>query len=550
MPLKGRDGFYLICIRIFSLQILCLTAGDRYGKIIYGKKVKIMIFSQKVKIALNAVKLLSGLEESEVMDVNDCARKLGVSPRYLEQVLYILRKNGFVAARRGADGGYRLSDRGRNCSANDIIVAISGNDQECTDDFSGKVCRIMESAADKIAFSPEESGGIYLDNAATTAADSEVVEKMLPYFSDIYGNASSLHAAGRRALNAVDEARERIAACINAKPWEIYFTCGGSESDNWAIKGAAYAMKDKGRHIITTSVEHPAVLESCRALERCGFEVTYLPVNTQGTINISDLENAIRKDTVLISVMTANNETGAVMDIARVGEVAKSHSVVFHTDAVQAAGHLDLDVGKSHADMLSLSGHKFYCPKGVGILYKRNGVKCERFMDGGEQERGRRAGTLNTPGIVAIGYALEKACRDRVMDDARILAMRNAFEDRLLSHNGIGQVTVHSKDSRLSSHSCLTFHGINGHALLARLDENKVYASIGSACSSGSAVLSHVLTAMGVCEEDARSTLRFTFGKYNTLRQAEQAADIVAQQAENLRISDLFARDNADKKSV
>ena len=536
--------YYMSGIDIRSKQILCLTGGRICVKIIYGKKVKIMVFSQKVKIALNAVKLLSGLKEGEVYDAKVCAERLGVSARYLEQVLYLLRKSGFISARRGADGGYYLSDKGKACNAGEIIAAVSGS-EERGEDFSSIVSAAMDKAAERIDFTPRMQG-IYLDNAATTSADREVVEKMLPYFSDIYGNASSLHAMGRRAQNAVDEARERIAACINARPWEIYFTCGGSESDNWAIKGTAYAMKDKGRHIITTSAEHPAVLESCRALEKCGYQVTYLPVNSAGVISLDDLENAIRKDTVLISVMAANNETGAIFDIVRAGEIAKSHGITFHTDAVQAAGHLDLDVKAMNADMLSLSGHKFYCPKGVGVLYKRNGVKCERFMDGGEQERGRRAGTLNTPGIVAIGYALEKACNEREENDARIKKMRDAFEGRLLSL--VSGITVQSKDNRLSSHSSLTFHGVNGQALLARLDERGVYASAGSACSSGSAVLSHVLTAMGLSEEDARSTVRFTFGKFNTMEQALRAADIAAEQVKALRVSDLFAHDKQERK--
>ena len=506
-----------------------------------------MKFSEKDKIALNAVKLLSSLKADKVIDINVCADKLGVSARYLEQVLYELRKCGLLSAKRGADGGYRLSDKGKTCSAGDVIAAINVSKDDVGDDFAGKVRSLMQAAADRITFGEE---GIYLDNAATTASDEEVLEKAMPYFSGIYGNASSLHTMGRKALNAVDTAREQVADCLNVKPWEIYFTCGGSESDNWAIKGAALALTDKGRHIITTAVEHPAVLASCQSLERQGFKVTYLPVDKSGRIAPDDLKKAIRSDTVLISVMTANNETGAIMDIARVGEIAKEHGITFHTDAVQAAGHLDLDINISHVDMLSLSGHKFYCPKGVGVLYKRNGVKCERFMDGGEQERGRRAGTLNTAGIVAFGFALEKACRERVQNDARIAAMRDMFEQRLLSRLQEGAVTVQSENCRRASHSCLTFHGVDGRALLARLDENAVYASIGSACSSGSAVLSHVLLAMGLSEEDARSTLRFSFGKFNTTEQAERAADIVASQVNDMRISDLFAVDKSEKKSV
>ena len=490
-----------------------------------------MVFSQKVKIALNAVKLLSGLKEGEVYDAKVCAERLGVSARYLEQVLYLLRKSGFISARRGADGGYYLSDKGKACNAGEIIAAVSGS-EERGEDFSSIVCAAMDKAAERIDFTPRMQG-IYLDNAATTSADREVVEKMLPYFSDIYGNASSLHAMGRRAQNAVDEARERIAACINARPWEIYFTCGGSESDNWAIKGTAYAMKDKGRHIITTSAEHPAVLESCRALEKCGYQVTYLPVNSAGVISLDDLENAIRKDTVLISVMAANNETGAIFDIVRAGEIAKSHGITFHTDAVQAAGHIPVDVEADNVDMLSVSAHKFHGPKGVGFLYCRKNIPLRTFIEGGAQERGKRAGTENIAGICAMAAALREAVVHLYENMAAEERLRDMLIAELLK-------IPHSKlngdaKKRLPGNINMCFEGIEGESLLLLLDAKGICASSGSACTSGSLDPSHVLLALGLPHEVAHGSLRISLCPENTEEEIKYIAAEVPKVVSYLR---------------
>ena len=478
-----------------------------------------MKFTKRQIIALNAMHILSELHSDRVMGVKEAAEKLQVNARYLEQLLFVLRKKGFVATKRGVEGGYFLTKKGRDSNADEILSVL--DTAGGGGGFSDKVVKRMEDAASSVRF---EGEGIYLDNAATTRVDEEVLRKTLPYLTDIYANASSVHGAGRRAMKAVDDARERIAAQLNVKPWEIYFTSGGSESDNWALKGVAEALEGKGRHIITTCIEHPAVLESCRALQRQGFEVTYLPVGSDGIIELDALKEAIREDTVLISVMAANNETGAIMPVG-----------------VQAAGHLDLDAQAINCDLLSLSGHKFYALKGAGVLFKRNNVKCARYADGGEQERGKRAGTLNVPGIVAMGYALEKAYAEREKRDGEIKKMRDMFEKRL-KENGV-RVMVLSKEERLPSHSCLTFEGVDGHLLAARLDERGVYASVGSACSSGSAVTSHVLLAMGLSKEQARATVRFSFGKYNSPEQALRAADIVVEGVAALRsTSDLFAR--------
>ena len=268
---------------------------------------------------------------------------------------------------------------------------------------------------------------IYLDNSATAFTDPEVLEEMLPYFTEVYGNGSSQHFFGRDALKAIDNAREKVARAINCKPNEIYFTSGGTESDNWAIKGIARAHRKKGKHIITSVIEHPAVIKTCEALEREGFEVTYVKVDGEGFVSPADIEAAIREDTILISIMTANNEMGTIQPIREIGAIAKAHRIPFHTDAVQAIGNVPIDVVADNIDMLSMSAHKFYGPKGVGVLYKRNGIKIDRFMDGGEQERNMRASTLNTPGIVGLGKAIEMAVADMDKHNAHIASLRDEF---------------------------------------------------------------------------------------------------------------------------
>ncbi|MDE5549221.1 MAG: aminotransferase class V-fold PLP-dependent enzyme, partial [Clostridia bacterium] len=310
---------------------------------------------------------------------------------------------------------------------------------------------------------------IYLDNSATTYTDPEVLAEMLPYFGGVYGNASSQHFFGRDALKAVDTAREKVAKAIGCKPSEVYFTSGGTESDNWAIKGIAHAHSDKGRHIITSVIEHPAVRNTCKALEKEGFEVTYLPVDNEGFISLQDLENAIRKDTILITIMYANNEMGAVQPIKEIGEIAKKHSVVFHTDAVQAVGNLPIDVVKDKIDLLSMSGHKFYGPKGVGVLYKRNGLKIARFMDGGEQERNLRASTINTPAIVGIGKAIELAVANMEKNNAHIAKLRDYFVSQVLEKiDDIYYNGPKDTSKRLPSNANFSFEYIEGESILMR----------------------------------------------------------------------------------
>ncbi|MDE6550962.1 MAG: cysteine desulfurase [Clostridia bacterium] len=367
---------------------------------------------------------------------------------------------------------------------------------------------------------------VYADNASTTQPDERVYDAMKPYFMDVYGNSSSLHAMGRNALAAADRARGLIAQSINASDSEIYFTSGGTESDNWAITGVAKALEGKGRHIITTSIEHPAVLNSCKELERQGWEITYLPVDSVGLIDLTQLERSIRDDTVLISVMWANNEIGSVMPINEIGRIARGRGVYFHTDAVQAAGSIAIDVKHNNIDLLSISGHKLYGPKGVGVLYKRNGVKCSSFMKGGEQERGQRAGTLNIPAIVGMGEALKYACYNMSDDNAKIKSVRDYFIRRVRADISDVKYNGPTEDNlRLCGNANFTFNNVNGDVLLARLDMEGICASSGAACSSGTSEPSHVLLAIGASEDAARSTLRFSWGKYNSMEEVDYTVD-------------------------
>ena len=393
---------------------------------------------------------------------------------------------------------------------------------------------------------------IYLDNSATTYTDKEVLQKMLPYFSEVYGNGSSQHFFGREALVAIDEAREKVAKAIGAKPTEIYFTSGGTESDNWAIKGAAHALREKGNHIITTAIEHPAVIKTCQALEKEGFEVTYLPVDNEGFVTAEQVEKAITYKTILISVMTANNEIGTIEPIREIGAVAKAHKILFHTDAVQAVGNVPIDVVKDNIDMLSMSAHKFYGPKGVGVLYKRNGVKIGRFMDGGEQERNMRASTLNTPGIVGLGAAIEIAVRDMEKNNKHVAELRDYFVKELLANvKDIKYNGPVDTSRRLPSNANFSFEYIEGESILMSLDLEGIAVSSGSACSSGSLEPSYVLLSVGVPIELAHGSIRFSFGKNNTMEEVKYTLEKLYAIVARLReMSPLFKEFKGEQKYV
>ena len=356
---------------------------------------------------------------------------------------------------------------------------------------------------------------IYLDNAATTAVAPEVLETMLPYFTEVYGNPSSIHATGRTAHKAVDQARRQVAAAIGAQPQEIYFTAGGSESDNWAIKGTALAQQRKGNHIITSAIEHHAVLHTCAWLEKHGFEVTYLPVDEFGRVNPEDVEKAITDKTILISIMTANNEIGTIQPIREIGAIARAHKILFHTDAVQAVGAIPVNVDEMNVDMLSMSGHKFHGPKGIGALYIRKGVRIDTLIHGGAQERGLRAGTENLPGIVGIGKAIELAVANLDENAARMTALRDRLIDGILERIPDVRVNGH-RTQRLPNNCNVSIRYIEGEAMLLRLDLAGIAASSGSACTSGSLDPSHVLLAIGLPHEIAHGSLRLTLGADTT----------------------------------
>lgn len=356
---------------------------------------------------------------------------------------------------------------------------------------------------------------IYFDNAATTKPRKEVIDKMLPYITEKYGNPSSIYKIARENKEAVDEARQAVAEAINAKPNEIYFTAGGSESDNWALKGIADSYSDKGKHIITTAIEHHAILHTCEYLESKGFEVTYLPVDEYGIISVEELKSAIREDTILISVMFANNEIGSVQPIGEIGKLAREKGIVFHTDAVQAVGHLPIDVEEMNIDLLSLSGHKLYGPKGIGALYVRKGIKLKPFIHGGAQERGRRAGTENVPGIVGLGEAVRLASAEMEEERARLVSLRDRLIDGILTSIPHSRLNGHP-EKRLPGNVNISFEFIEGESMLLLLDMKGICASSGSACTSGSLDPSHVLLAIGLPHEKAHGSLRLTLGHFNT----------------------------------
>ena len=386
---------------------------------------------------------------------------------------------------------------------------------------------------------------VYLDNAATTPVSQAVLDKMLPYFLEHYGNASSIYGTGRDARKAIDAARRQAAQALNAKANEIYFTAGGSESDNWAIKGAAFMQRKKGSHIITTAIEHHAVLHTCQWLEKQGFTVTYLPVDEFGLVTAAQVEKAITPETILISIMAANNEIGTLEPIKEIAQVARAHKILFHTDAVQALGAVPVDVEDWGVDLLSLSAHKFHGPKGVGLLYIRTGARVDSIIHGGAQERGKRAGTENLAGIVGTAEALELAVRHQPENAARLAALR----DRLIQ--GIRESIP---DVRLNGHPTLRLPGnanvsirfIEGEAMLLRLDFAGIAASSGSACTSGSLDPSHVLLAIGLPHEIAHGSLRFSFSQDNQESDVDAVLAVLPGIVQTLRdMSPLYLKKEA-----
>lgn len=374
----------------------------------------------------------------------------------------------------------------------------------------------------------------YFDNAATTSVKKEVLEEMLPYLKGKYGNPSSMYSVGREAKKAIEQSRERVAKLIGCNPHEIYFTGCGSESDNTAIKGIAYANRNRRKHIITSKIEHPAVLHTCQFLERQGYLVTYLNVNREGVVDLEELKSSIRNDTMLITIMFANNEIGTIQPITEISKIAKMHNIIFHTDAVQACGNVPINVKKMGIDMLSLSGHKIHAPKGIGALYVKEGIGFEKLIEGGHQERNKRSGTENVAGIVGLGKACEIA-RINMNEHMRYLKEIRDYYITKVKEN-IPNVRLNGKlENRLPGNANFSFEGVDGEALLLNLDAKGICASSGSACSTGSPEPSHVLTAIGCTPNQAFSALRTTFGEENTKEDVDYLVENLKEIVERLR---------------
>lgn len=374
----------------------------------------------------------------------------------------------------------------------------------------------------------------YFDNSATTRVKDEVFKEMIPYLSIEYGNPSSLYSIGRSAKRAISEARRRVASLINCSPEEIYFTSCGSESDNTALKGIAYANKEKENHIITSKIEHPAILNSCKSLENKGFKISYIDVDKDGMLNLEKLESEITDQTTLISIMYANNEIGTIEPVKEIAQIAHSHGIIFHTDAVQAVGNIPIDVRKMNIDMLSLSGHKLYAPKGIGALYVKSGIEFERFMDGGHQEKNKRSGTENVAEIVALGKACQIAEKNIEQYQQKLKNLRDYCLNKI--QEKIPDIYINgTMERRLPGNINISFKDLNSGELLLRLDEVGICASGGSACSSKEASPSHVLTAIGLPSELSKGALRLTFGDYNTKEDVEYLVENLVRIVEEMR---------------
>lgn len=374
----------------------------------------------------------------------------------------------------------------------------------------------------------------YFDNSATTRVKDEVFKEMIPYLSIEYGNPSSLYSIGRSAKRAISEARRRVASLINCSPEEIYFTSCGSESDNTALKGIAYANKEKGNHIITSKIEHPAILNSCKSLENKGFKISYIDVDKDGMLNLEKLESEITDQTTLISIMYANNEIGTIEPVKEIAQIAHSHGIIFHTDAVQAVGNIPIDVRKMNIDMLSLSGHKLYAPKGIGSLYVKSGIEFERFMDGGHQEKNKRSGTENVAEIVALGKACQIAEKNIEQYQQKLKNLRDYCLNKI--QEKIPDIYINgTMERRLPGNINISFKDLNSGELLLRLDEVGICASGGSACSSKEASPSHVLTAIGLPSELSKGALRLTFGDYNSIEDVDYLVENLVRIVEEMR---------------
>lgn len=493
------------------------------------------------------------------------SERQNIPEKYLEQLFAQLRKSGLIKSIRGFQGGYMLNKAPDEIFIGDIMNVLEGSVEisECLDETScsnidccatrllwmkvkDSIDQVFQSTTladvladfNKIKDNQEgvkmEKKPVYMDYAATTYVRPEVVTEMLPYLKDYFGNPSSIYSISHKTQQGIDQARERVAKALNAAKDEIYFTGGGSEADNWALKGVAFANKQRGNHIITTRIEHHAVLNACEFLERHGFDVTYLPVDEYGFVDPEELKRSITDKTILVSVMFANNEIGTIEPIKEIGAICRERKILFHTDAVQAVGHVPIDVKEMNIDLLSLAAHKFYGPKGVGALYIRKGVKIDNLIHGGGQERGRRAGTENIPGIVGLGKAIELAVAEIETETVRLSRLKEKLIDGLLKIPHI-KLNGPLDERRLPGNVNVCFKFIEGESILLLLDNAGICASSGSACTSGSLDPSHVLMAIGVPVEIVHGSLRLTMGRDTTEEDVDRVLEVLPGIVERLR---------------
>lgn len=528
-----------------------------------------MKMSTKARYGLYACIKLAEKYGEEFISILDIAKEINVSDGYLEQIIAKLKKDGIVISQRGSLGGYKLTDSPINISVGRILRSVEDNleivdcltskcESQCTcvsrglwQDLYRQINLYLDGISlQQLLNSSQPNKRIYLDHAATTPLDEDVLRAMLPYLTDIFGNSHSQHFFGREAMSGVDKARQQVANAINAKPSEIYFVGSGTEADNWALKGIALQRASQGKHIIVSSIEHHAILNSAEWLKKNGFDVTYLPVDKYGMVQLETLEKAMRQDTILVSIMFANNEVGTIQPIEELAKIVHKTKAVFHVDAVQAVGSIPVDVKKLNVDLLSLSAHKFYGPKGVGALYIKNGLSIEKFIVGGGQERSMRGGTTNTAGVIGLGYAIEKAVKDIDINNVHIKRLRDAFVTRV--NNEIPYVRYNGHPTeRLPGNASFSFEFVEGESILMLLDFAGIAVSSGSACSSGSLDPSHVLLAMGVPVEISHGTIRFSIGKHNTMAQIDYAVDKLKEIIERLRMmSPLFSLKEGEMKNV
>ncbi len=524
-----------------------------------------MKLSTKGRYGMKAMVDLAINYGGEPVSIKVIAERQNISEYYLEQLFAQLRKAGLIQSVRGALGGYSLNKPPAEISVSDIMNVLEGSVEisECIDEancsnidccatrllwvkIKDSIDQVFQSTAladivvDYNKLKEDREGGkmekelVYMDYAATTYVKPEVAAEMLPYTQDYFGNPSSIYSIARKTQEGIENARERVAKALNAAKDEIYFTGGGSEADNWALKGVAFAHKKRGNHIITTKIEHHAILHACGFLERNGFEVTYLPVDEYGFINPEELKRAITDKTILVSVMFANNEIGTIEPIKEIGAICRERKILFHTDAVQAVGHVPVDVKDLNIDLLSLAAHKFYGPKGVGALYIRKGVKVENLVHGGGQERGRRSGTENVAGIVGLGKAIELAVAELERENCKLLRLKERLIAGLLKipHT---KLNGPADERRLPGNVNVCFQFIEGESILLLLDSVGICASSGSACTSGSLDPSHVLVAIGVPPEIVHGSLRLSMGSGTTDEDVDRVLAVLPGIVDRLR---------------